>query len=236
LEAAGVFTYPIDVPRTDGLMEAIGKAADALGNLAEQECWQSGDEDCRCDSCQAREAIKALDAALLPVHRSLNPDRLSHAPEEIYLRRWIKEQERQPGHNGGFGLLELLLSPTRVPSPKFPGYSHRPYYVPPVSQRDAEVAATVIQWLGTNCGRCFMEQCEREISTARAERGDYETAHCKVIYQGLKGEVLPRDENLAREAVGHFFRADNPKFDSAVRHVTAAIVAGRANTVDAGLT
>lgn len=236
LESAGVFTYPIDVPRTDGLMHAVGKAADALGNLAEQECWQNGDEDCLCDSCQAREAIKALDAALLPIHRSLNPERLSFAPEEIYLRQWVKQQERTPGLNGGWGLLEILLSPTRVPRSQFPGDSHRPFYVPPVSQRDAEVAATVIQWLGTNCGRCFMEQCEKEIESARAERSEFETAHCKVIHERATERTLPRDENIARDAVSYVLRADHPTFEIAVSRVMAAMVAGREKYVDAGLT
>lgn len=31
------------------------------------------------------------------------------------------------------------------------------------TQRDAEVAATIIQWLGTSVGSCFVWECEREI-------------------------------------------------------------------------
>jgi hypothetical protein len=36
-----------------------------------------------------------------------------------------------------------------------------------VSQRDAIVAATVIQWLGTNCGRYFLEECEADVKKVR---------------------------------------------------------------------
>ena len=34
----------------------------------------------------------------------------------------------------------------------------------PITQRDAEVAATVIQWLGSVVGQCFLNECEAEIT------------------------------------------------------------------------
>ena len=234
LESAGVFTYPIDVPRTAGLMEAVGKAVHALGDLAEQECLNNEESECRCEVCQAREAIKAVEAALIPEHRTLNPERLSHAPEEIFFRRWVEKQKAEAGVNGGWGLLELLLSPTRIRRDNFIFDTHRPFYVPPITKRDAEVAATVVQWLGTSCGRCFIEECEREIVKSGKDRHDFDQAHHKTICQ--PDRILPRDESLARQAVAYFLRADDPKFDQAVRRVVGAIVAGRATITDGGLT
>jgi hypothetical protein len=34
--------------------------------------------------------------------------------------------------------------------------------VAPLTQRDAMVAATVVQWLGTNCGQSFLHEVRRE--------------------------------------------------------------------------
>lgn len=58
----------------------------------------------------------------------------------------------------------------RILTPPRPG-SYGPYYPPLVqpSQRDAEVAATLIQWLGTNVGRAFVDECE-EHAFAEGER------------------------------------------------------------------
>ncbi len=80
--------------------------------------------------------------------------------ERIMLKRWRAENKRVPGTNGGRGVLEIIVSEDNDAAA-------------PLTQRDATVAATVIQWLGTNCGRCFLEQCEREIKTSiEKERRD----------------------------------------------------------------
>jgi hypothetical protein len=73
--------------------------------------------------------------------------------ERIFLRRWRAENKGVSGINGGRGILEIILSEDNT--------------VAELTQRDATVAATVIQWFGTNCGRCFLEETEREIKTAR---------------------------------------------------------------------
>lgn len=67
--------------------------------------------------------------------------------ENLFHDRWKKENERMPGLNGGFGLLEILLHQNEMS---------------PMTQRDATVAAMVIQWLGTNCGGAFIHQVYRE--------------------------------------------------------------------------
>ena len=76
--------------------------------------------------------------------------------ERIYLRRWQAHQVRQPGINGGCGLLELLLADDLQLGAG--GLAPIPVYL---TQEAARIAATVIQWLGTNCGLAFIRECER---------------------------------------------------------------------------
>ena len=86
-----------------------------------------------------------------PPHNSLQTSRLNRMPERIYAEEWKKNNERHPAINSGFTSLEWILCPEGN-------------WVPPaVSERDAEVAASVIQWLGTNCGYHFMLRCEDKI-------------------------------------------------------------------------
>jgi hypothetical protein len=70
--------------------------------------------------------------------------------ERIFLKHWRRENKRQAGTNGGYGALELILS------------EDSNCIAAGITQRDATVAATVIQWLGTNCGRSFLRDVERE--------------------------------------------------------------------------
>ena len=87
-----------------------------------------------------------------PPHNSLQQARLNRMPERVYAEEWKKDNERKPWLNSGFTSLELILCP-----------SGKYWCPPPVSERDAEVAASVIQWLGTNCGFHFMLRCEAKI-------------------------------------------------------------------------
>lgn len=96
--------------------------------------------------------------------RSPAPDRLSHYPEWVFVDEWRKQNERVGCVNSGFRLLELLLATESWQShlPK------RTNWIPQiVSQRDADVATAVIQWLGTACGRGFVFQCESRINRSR---------------------------------------------------------------------
>jgi hypothetical protein len=62
---------------------------------------------------------------------------------------------RGRGYNSGRGVLESILSenPNEHPAD--------------ITQRDATVAATVVQWLGTNCGQSFLHEVQREIEKSR---------------------------------------------------------------------
>lgn len=108
---------------------------------------------------------KPIQPALLPPdHVSLQRRRLKKVdgvnPERIYLAQWKTRNRRHPAVNRGGTLIEWILCP-----------SDR--YVPlPVTRRDAVVAASVIQWLGTAVGLGFIYGCERKIEMA--ERSDAE--------------------------------------------------------------
>ena len=229
LKAAEIRTYPLNIPIDAEDRRVLREVGRALWEAAEHECYCDGgtcsEDDPCCGPRKARKAYKALVKLLLPEHRSLNPDRLGHPPEAIYLRIWQKEQEREHGINGGFGLLELLLAPTRM-SDAAPRrcIGDPPLLVPPVSQRDAEVAATVVQWLGTNCGQSFMFKAEREIEQARVERSNHDW--CKAAVLG--GErVLPREKNLASHVASQFCRADDKRYAGIVEAIEAALIQGR---------
>ena len=70
------------------------------------------------------------------------------------MAEWLKRNRR--GYlSSGATLLELILTPDGVDKP------------PAIDRRDAAVAASVIQWLGTNCGMGFIWTCEKKIDRAR---------------------------------------------------------------------
>lgn len=234
LAAEGVFTYPLDIPIDDGNAQRLGHVLWALERATEND-YCCGRDDCTAENpqCSHMELVAAKNELLKitePVHRSLNPERLSNPPEDIFLRRWQKENERSPGLNYGYGVLQLLLTPTRIRNDGLFSCPGAPYYVPPVSQRDAEVAATVIQWLGTSGGRCFMEAAEREIAQAQAERRAMEQEAHDNIFR--KSRILPFHDNLARRAAMEFCRADDPKFKKLVSQIVAAIQTATAKSQD----
>lgn len=112
-----------------------------------------------------------------PVHEGLHPARLrADAPETVYAEHWIKLNKRDPCRNGGHTYLEHILCPTG----RDPG---------PVTQRDATVAACVVQWLGTNCGMAFIIEAEREI----ARRGEEKRARAMDrVYRLIWRSYSPR--------------------------------------------
>lgn len=74
--------------------------------------------------------------------------------ERVFSRKWIKENRPASYLNGGIGTLRWLLAPEA---------DHRfPLTIPEVTQAEATAAASVVQWLGSNCGWSFMEECIRK--------------------------------------------------------------------------
>ena len=157
--------------RDDRFWEVI----ETLAEIADRDCYgdyRGAGEDksgpCPCETCVAKRAIHKLQAMRLPVVRSLRPDRLNYA-ERVYFDAWVKQNTRIRGLNGGYGTLELILKHAADKS-EGNGYPLPAY----VSQRDMDVATTVVQWFGTNVGRCFIDSCEREAKARYEERRDFE--------------------------------------------------------------
>lgn len=105
------------------------------------------------------------------LHRSLDyrrveSDRATRGVtlEVAFADEWEKENQRRPGLNHGFGILQDLMfghwDRSRV------SHIQRAWYNQPwarfiISRRDAVIVATVVQWLGTNCGSAFLEDVFR---------------------------------------------------------------------------
>lgn len=141
--------------------------AESLRQL-DQECW------CNLETCTVDEpvcppnltarALEELQACFEFVIRSLTPARLTHFPEWCFVDQWANENERRDGTNDGIRTLEALLSgETR----KIPGSGLIGYVPVIVTQRDADVATAVIQWLGTGCGRSFLQTVEQRIKASK---------------------------------------------------------------------
>ena len=97
--------------------------------------------------------------------------------ERVFSREWIKENRPASYLNGGIGTLRWLLAPEAdhrfpltIPASdatvqrcrtdlRFPPF---PLTIPEVTQAEATAAASVVQWLGSNCGWSFMEECIRK--------------------------------------------------------------------------
>lgn len=209
---------PLDVPVSIGARRKIELAIQSLQHTAQQDCYDRNDEECTCTPCMARFQIQQLKSILEVKHESLHPDRLNNLAEAIYLRRWQKLNEAQPGTDFGRHVLELILSPTR----RIPGernwIGEPPSYIPPVSQRDAQVAATVIQWLGTSCGRGFVHDAEQEIRNKNAIGQMFTLGPVFKV-----GEAFSEIEALARSVASLICPADHESYTTLVNHLTRAI-------------
>lgn len=109
------------------------------------ECYNAPGDDCgKCDQCVMAQMIDELSAVVdppdLPVQRYR--DRLTYNGgingEAFLLACWHDEQRRTKSHARGITILEHVLG-------------ERPTF------RDAEVAASLITWFGTNIGRGFLD-------------------------------------------------------------------------------
>jgi hypothetical protein len=78
-------------------------------------------------------------------------ERTKYNPREnAFYLQWMKENKPNPGINFGQGILQDLFIEQ---SKDFPLTRK---YVEIITNRDRYIAATVIQWLGTNCGMAFL--------------------------------------------------------------------------------
>lgn len=101
-----------------------------------------------------------FDNAGLSQHRLVDPS-LS-VLERAFIEEWQKENERIPGLHDSVGFLQALMDGHSPAAHKRNSYlTGRPLEPSWMSQRDRDIAATLIQWLGTNCGQGFLDQVNR---------------------------------------------------------------------------
>lgn len=92
-------------------------------------------------------------------HVGLFPDRLEHNErEKAFHDQWLKENIESAGVNYGFGILQDLFfersgNPMGMMGTKC---------LERISERDRMIVATVIQWLGSNVGMCFLNEALRQ--------------------------------------------------------------------------
>lgn len=115
--------------------------------------------------------------ARLKKHQLVNPER-------VYAAAWLKLNRRDPAINGGYAALEVILSGVGRP-------------IRPVTAVEAETAAAVIQWLGTNVGLGFIWSCERRIEELR-ERAP--------LHAGERRTLLGLKRDRARQRAERHYR------------------------------
>lgn len=199
----------------------------------DSDCYGSSYKEegkpCDCTACCIKEAKRKLLAIWLPTVRSLHPNRLNYA-ELIYYEAWVKENTRERGLNHGYGLLELILrTPEQVKedAKRFgnsicggvtPGF---------VSQRDMDVATAVVQWFGTNCGRCFIENCEKEAKKRQAERREFEhVTHMRAHWQ--EHDQKPTYRKIGESIARAFFPGDEKMISDLGSQIVRAMEYARA--------
>lgn len=79
--------------------------------------------------------------------------------EKAFAEHWDREQKPKAYVNYGVGALAWIVT-GRFEKNIF-GHDWTPH-PEELTQRDATVAASVVQWLGTNVGFCFLEETLRD--------------------------------------------------------------------------
>lgn len=203
---------------TDDERGKFEQAFDQLFELAEWECYgdaELGQEHrCSCGPCVARRARTKIEEAIDPPHVSLQENRLTSPPERVFLEKWRKENVRQRGLNSGFTLLEWILCPAAEKRPAS------------VSQRDAQVAASVVQWMGTNCGLSFLWECDTRIKELDHKfRGIRNTDVCFMGNDEWNGPIGTAEmQETAEYVAGHFFPITNERFTHLKRAILRCMI------------
>lgn len=92
-----------------------------------------------------------------------------NALEASFARRWEEENKPRPGINYGQGLLQDLFMGSATPG-SWDDLMNLPNRM--ITESERYVAATVVQWLGTNCGMSFLDQVLRENGLVIVRRAD----------------------------------------------------------------
>jgi len=108
-----------------------------------------------------------------PVFKERQNSKYPHGrpnPEKIWIEEWEQDNYPHQGRNHGFGILQDLMITHK--DYKYDGVNRDDfllgsrYSITPdrkmiyeITDREQNIAATLIQWLGTNCGHEFVCRC-----------------------------------------------------------------------------
>ena len=124
-------------------------------------------------------------------NRSWSWKRTAHNPRErVIAAMWQKECRRDASVNSGLGIAQGLLT-------KASEYFFQPHggFVAVLGNREAMIAATMIQWLGTNVGMCFVTEALRRMGYKVEKREGFKAGCsnncCPCKEQGKDGCTRP---------------------------------------------
>ena len=119
------------------------------------------DPDCNCEHCVLVRTINRVRERVRPKHHGRLRNRLmSGILERVFAFEWMKLVAKSYTHNEvviSENLLGKILDDE--------DFTHR----------DALVAATVMQWLGTNCGQEYLRACNKRIEARDFPKWDSTT-------------------------------------------------------------
>jgi hypothetical protein len=104
-------------------------------------------------NCDLEAVIEMADkVACYKANKGINTKRLPHNEREMaFYEQWQEENAPISGHNNGHGILQDLFIESDT-------MGFRRKVVEEISNRDRMIVATVVQWLGSNCGMCFLDE------------------------------------------------------------------------------
>jgi len=107
------------------------------------------DGDCDLDTI-----LNAADkVACYKANVGINAKRLPHNEREMaFYEQWKQENAPVAGVNCGHGILQDLF----IETGDLMEFNRK--VIEEINNRDRMIVATVIQWLGSNCGMCFLEE------------------------------------------------------------------------------
>jgi len=210
--------------RLESLLKAVRTLANSITEdpvSAPDGCYcnpgECTDEDPSCLERAARVAIDEIKKAFEFEVRSTTPGRLSNFPEFVFVDEWDKQNKREPGINYGIRTLEFLGA--------MQGETHRI-----ITQREADIATAVLQWLGTNCGGAFLATCERRIRDARDSQSiTWDAQRRRYVREGANAKpdrIAVEAERIAVQYINSASKTDkgaNASFLSLAEDIEAAM-------------
>jgi len=100
--------------------------------------------------------------------------------EKIFYKKWKEENKRKSWINQGQGALQNLFA-----------HQKTKWYLPQtwqliINNRDRYIVATVMQWFGTNCGWCFLEECLAKCGYKIVKADEQKEKEIKAMNKELK--------------------------------------------------